>query len=53
MAGDYDLAFTDGSKLENGNTGAGWAVRNQFNGGKGIGKLATVWDAEVLAISET
>ena len=24
MAGDYDVAFTDGSKLEDGKKGAGW-----------------------------
>ncbi len=53
MAEDYDVAFTDGSKLEKGNTGAGWTVRNQLYGGKGLGNMATVWDAEVLAISET
>ena len=53
MAGNYDVAFTDGSKLEDGKTGAGWTVRNQFYGGKGLGEMATVWDAEVLAISET
>ena len=53
MAGDYDSAFTDGSKLEDGKTGAGWTVRNQFYGGKGLGTTATVWDAEVTAIAET
>ena len=53
MAGDYDLAFTDGSKLEDGKTGAGWTVRNQFYGGKGLGRAATVWDAEVTPIAET
>ena len=53
MAGDYDLAFTDGSKLEDGKTGAGWTIRNQFYEGKGLGSIATVWDAEVIAIAET
>ena len=53
MAGDYDLAFTDGSKLEDGKTGAGWAIRNQFYGGRGLGDTATVWDAGVTAIAET
>ena len=28
MGVDYDLAFTDGSKLENGKIGLGWTVRN-------------------------
>ena len=42
MAGNYDVAFTDGSKLEDGKTGAGWTVRNQFYGGKGLGERATV-----------
>ena len=53
MAGDYDLAFTDGSKLEDGKTGAEWTVRNQFYGGIGLGSTATVWDAEVTVIAET
>ena len=53
MAGNYDVAFTDGSKLKDGKTGAGWTVRNQFHGGRGLGDTATVWDAEVMAITET
>ena len=53
MVGDYDLAFTDGSKLEDGKTGAGWTIRNQLYGGRGLGDTATVWDAEVTAIVET
>ena len=50
MGGDYDVAFTNGSKLEGGETGSGWTVRNQFRGGKGLGNRATVWGAEVTAI---
>ncbi len=53
MGGDYDVAFTDGSKLECGGTGLGWTVRNQFCGGRGLGNRATVWDAEVTTIAET
>ena len=30
MGGGYDVAFTDGSKLDNGDTGAGWTVRNCY-----------------------
>ena len=35
VEGEYDLAFTDGSKLERGETGAGWSAGNQFQGVKG------------------
>ena len=42
MGGDYDLAFTDGSKQEDGKTGAGWTVRNDFYGGRGLGTITTV-----------
>ena len=52
MGGDYDVAFTDGSKLEDNETGAGWTVRNQMRGGKGLENRATVWDAEVTAIAK-
>ena len=51
--GDYSLAFMDGSKLENGKAGAGWAVWNQFSGGRSLGGRATVWDAEITAIAKT
>ena len=37
-------------------TGSGWNVRNQFCGGRGLGDIATiatVWDAEITAITET
>ena len=53
MGGDYDLAFTDGSKLEDWRTGAGWTIRNELCGGRGLGDAATVWDAEITAIAET
>ncbi len=53
MGGDYDVAFTDGSKLEGGETGSGWTFRNQFCGGRGLGNRAKVWDAEVTAVAET
>lgn len=53
MGGDFDLAFTDGSKLEDGKTGSGWTVHNQLQGGRGLGGKATVWDAEVTAMAET
>ena len=42
MGGNYDLAFTDGSKLEDGKAGAGWTIRNQFSGGRSLGDRATV-----------
>ena len=42
-----------GSKLEGGESGAGWTVRNQICGERGLGNRATVWDAEVTAIAET
>ena len=42
MGGDYNLAFTDGSKQEDGKTGAGWTVRNDFHGGRGLGTITTV-----------
>ena len=44
MGGNYDLAITDGSNLEDGKAGAGWTIRNQFSGGRGLGDRATVWD---------
>ena len=50
---DYDLAFTDGSKLEDGKAGAGWTIRNQFFWGRGLGDKTTVLDAEVVAMAET
>ena len=53
MGGDYDLAFTDRSKQEDGKTGAGWTVRNDFYRGRGLRAITTVWDAEVTAIAET
>lgn len=53
MAGDYELAFTNGSKQDDGKTGADSTVRNQFHGGKWLGTTATLWDAEVAAITET
>ena len=49
MGGDYDLAFTDGSKLGYGKAGAGWTIRNQFSGGRGLGDRVTVWHVEVMA----
>ena len=53
MGGDYDVAFTGGSKLDGNETGAGWTVRNQMRGGKRLGNKATVWDGEVTAIAKT
>ena len=47
MGGDYDLAFTDGSKLEDGMAGAGSTIRIQFPGGRDLGDRATVWDEKV------
>ena len=53
MGGDYDLAFIDGSKLEDGKAGSGWTVRKQLSGGRSLGDQAAVWDSEVTAIAET
>ncbi len=36
MGGNYDLALTDGSKLEDGKAGAGWTIQNQFSGGRSL-----------------
>ena len=54
MGEDYDLTFTDGSKLEDGKAG-GQVGRfgTNFSGGRGLGDRATVWDAEVTAMAET
>ena len=43
IGGDYDLAFKFGSKQQDGKTGAGWTVRNQYYGGRGLGDIATVF----------
>ena len=32
---------------------AGWTIRNQFPGGRGLGEMVTVLDAEVTAMAET
>ncbi len=53
MEEDYDLAFTDGSNQEDGKTGVGWTVRNDFHGGRGLGTITMVLDSEVTAIAET
>ena len=50
--GDYHLAFTDGSKLEDEKAGAGGTIRNQLSGGRGLGDRANIWDAEVTAMTE-
>ena len=52
MGGDYDLAFMDGIKQEDGKTGAGWTDRNDFYGGRGFSTFIAVWDVEVTAIAE-
>ncbi len=52
MGEDYNLAFMNGSKQEDGRTGAGWTVRNNFHEGRGLRKITTVWDAEVTPIAE-
>ncbi len=52
MGVDYNLAFTDGSKQEDRKTGVGWTVRNDFYGGRGLGTIKTVGDAELTAIVE-
>ena len=49
IRGDYGLALSDGSKLEDKNTGARWTIRNQFSEGRSLMNKATVWDAEVTA----
>jgi len=42
--------FTDGSVSEGGRVGEGWYVEGLEGGEEGLGRVATVWDGEVVGM---